>query len=141
MTVVDASVAVKWIASEAGEDEAAVLLDSDEPLLAPALLAIEVAAAITRKFRMGDISEDATRRMLKAWSDALSVGIVQLSPDEDDLVAASELAIRLKHPLQDCLYLAFAERLRARFVTADETLHRRASNVFPSVILLRDMKV
>jgi predicted nucleic acid-binding protein len=141
LTVVDASVAVKWIASEAGEDEAAALLDSDEPLLAPALLAIEVAAAITRKYRMSDISEDATRRMLKAWNDALRVGIVQLSPDEDDLVAASELAIRLKHPLQDCLYLALAQRLKARFVTADETLHRRASDLFPSAILLRDRKV
>jgi predicted nucleic acid-binding protein len=66
--------------------------------------------------------------------------VVELSHDADDLDEAPELSIRLKHPLQDCLYLALAQRLHATFVTADETLHRRASDVFPSVILLQDMK-
>jgi predicted nucleic acid-binding protein len=37
-----------------------------------------------------------------------------------------DLARRLSHPVYDCVYLALAERERARFVTADQRLLRRA---------------
>jgi predicted nucleic acid-binding protein len=37
-----------------------------------------------------------------------------------------DLARRLSHPVSDCVYLALAERERARFVTADQRLLRRA---------------
>ena len=141
MTVVDASIAVKWIVAESGSVEALKLLSTDEQLFAPELLRVEVASAITRKFRNNQLNSDETKDALRLWHQALARNVVELSHDTGDLDEASELSIQLKHPLQDCLYLALARRLNARFVTADETLHRRALDLFPSSILLRDMTV
>jgi predicted nucleic acid-binding protein len=50
-----------------------------------------------------------------------------LLPDADYLAAASELALRLAHPLPDCLYLAVAERLGVVLITADRAFARRAA--------------
>jgi len=49
MIVVDASVAVKWFFPEAGTAEAQQVLASGDRLAAPALIRVEVAAAIARK--------------------------------------------------------------------------------------------
>jgi predicted nucleic acid-binding protein len=102
------------------------------------LLRVEVAGAITRKFRNNQLNADDTKEALILWQNALAGNVVELSHDSDDLDDSSVLSMQLKHPLQDCLYLALAQRLHAKFVTADEILHRRASEVFPSVTLLRE---
>jgi predicted nucleic acid-binding protein len=49
MTVVDASVAVKWYFPEPGAEAAESVGLGSEELVAPALIRVEVAAAITRK--------------------------------------------------------------------------------------------
>lgn len=110
-----------------------------EELRAPALIRIEVAAAITRKFRMNSLTAAETRVLLGTWAEALDENVVQLAPDDAILPPAIDIAIRLKHSLQDCLYLALAQRLSAAFITADETLYRRAATVLPSIFLLRHM--
>jgi predicted nucleic acid-binding protein len=47
--VLDASVAVRWVVTEAGSDEASELLERDVTWLAPRLLLTEAASALRRK--------------------------------------------------------------------------------------------
>jgi len=49
-----------------------------------------------------------------------------LTPDRDLLVEAVDLAIDLKHALQDCLYLAVARRFDVPLITADRSFRDRA---------------
>jgi predicted nucleic acid-binding protein len=111
--VIDASVALKWVLDEPGSDAADALLD--ETLIAPGLWLVEVANALWRRRRQGELTQDEARRRLSALMDAP----VSTTPIEDDLLAAAELAASLDHPVYDCLYLALAIREDAVMVTAD----------------------
>lgn len=133
MIVVDASVAVKWLVPEQGSDEADRLLSSSRKLFAPELIRVEVAAALTRRFRTGQAPEAEVREDCARWPQMLAEGILTLSPVEQDYQEAIDLAVRLKHPLQDCLYLALAHRLQATLVTADPKFIQRTDGRFPAV--------
>ena len=67
MIVVDASVAVKWFVPEQDSDKASAILRSDQRLLAPDLIRIEVAATFTRLLRMGDIDITKAQTLLDKW--------------------------------------------------------------------------
>src|SRR5438132_10679388 len=111
MIVVDASVAVKWLVPEHGSDDADRLLTGSQKLFAPELIRVEVAAALTRRFRNGKAPEVEVREDCARWPRLLAEGIITLTPAEQDYQEAVSLALQLKHPFQDCLYLALAERL------------------------------
>jgi predicted nucleic acid-binding protein len=136
LTVVDASVAVKWFFPEPGSQAAQALLIRAEQLVAPALVRIEVSSAITRKVRLSEIALEEARGALKLWTDAIQNGVLALVPDDELLPAAVELALKLAHPLQDCLYLAVAQREQAVLVTADPKFQARAQAAYGSVELL-----
>lgn len=136
MTVVDASVAVKWFFPEPGAEASRELLAGGEGLAGPALLRVEVTAAITRKVRLHEIQASEAKRAIGLWFRAIADRVVALMPDEVDLPKAVELALQVRHPLQDCLYLALAERLGASLVTADPKFAGRASAVYAKVQLL-----
>jgi predicted nucleic acid-binding protein len=133
MMIVDASVATKWFLFEEDTPRANALLDGTHKLLAPALIRIEVFAAITRRFRKGEAPEAEVRQACRDWSDMISEGIITLLPLEPDAPQAIDLAIQLKHPFQDCLYLALAERLQAPLVTADPKFIKRTATLYPCV--------
>jgi predicted nucleic acid-binding protein len=133
MIVVDASVAAKWFLPEAGSDEATQLLSGTDKLIAPDLIRVEVAAAITRRVRLGELLEDEAMPICHAWLKALSDGVITLTPVEDDLAEAIKLALEIKHPLQDCLYLAVAIRLKAVLITSDPKFIERSSALYPLV--------
>jgi len=135
MIVVDASVAVKWLLPEPGH-ELAHQLGAREDLAAPALIRTEVAAAIARKARLREIQMNRALEALEIWAGVLA-GDVQLSADADDLPRALQLAVELDHPLQDCLYLALAERLEVRMVTADKKFAAKARIAHARVEVLR----
>jgi len=122
--VVDASVAVKWVIPESLSDRADRLLASDEDLLAPDLLPVEVANALWKKTARQEISAREADRALGLLLDS---GIV-LRPTAPLLARAMALARRLRHPVHDCVYLALAEHERARFVTADGRLAGRVAS-------------
>ena len=136
MTVVDASVAVKWFFPEPGAEASQELLAVAGGLAGPALLRVEVTAAITRKVRLQEIQASEAERAIGLWFRAIADGVVALMPDEVDLPKAVPLALRMRHPLQDCLYLALAQRLGASLVTADPKFAGRASEVYSKVHLL-----
>lgn len=136
MTVVDASVAVKWFFPERGYRAAQELLTKDGELVAPALIRVEVFAAITRKVRLGEIAQDQARAACDLWRGALQKRVLELASDEDHLPLAVDLALMIGHPLQDCLYLAVAQREKGVLLTADPKFHARARAIYDAVQLL-----
>ena len=116
--VVDASVAVKWVLPEPASERAVALRTTDEDLIAPSLACAEIGSAIWRTVLRGDLSAaDA--------SDYLKVVVAhyqRIVPLVELTDAAITLALRLKHPIYDCFYLALAERERCPLVTADARL-------------------
>ena len=113
--VVDASVAVKWLVEEEGSDAADRLLTGDGDLHAPRLMASEVANALWRKVRLGEVDRGRAGLLAAAMSEMP----VRWSADETVCADAVRLALALDRPVYDCMYLALAHRLGARMVTAD----------------------
>ena len=114
--VVDASVAVTWLVSEAFFEEAASLLDNRTTLIAPELLFAEAANALWAVCRHGDITRDDFAEavdVLKAAPVAVPRPMRQLAP------AAARLAIDLGHPAYHCFYLALAVQEQYPVITAD----------------------
>jgi predicted nucleic acid-binding protein len=138
--VVDASVAVKWLFEEPDSDRAEALLAragaSDRlKLVAPAILAAEIANALWRRMRRGDMDRQKTLETHNRFEEICPL----LLPIEDLVQRALELAIDSRHPVYDCLYVALAEELSADLITADERLHKAFAHDFPQVHLLRNM--
>jgi len=126
MIVVDASVTVKWLLPEPGDAAAQELLASEERLVAPSLIRTEVAAALARRARFREIEPHDAETAMGLWLQTLRDGVIGLAADDADLMTALGLAMELSHPLQDCLYLALAERLGAPLVTADKKFVNKA---------------
>ncbi len=114
--VVDASVAVKWLVPEEGSDLALGLHDSTQEMHAPRLLAAEVTNALWRKARVGELDQ-AEASALAAEVSRLPV---QWHTDETICADATRLAIAYDRPVYDFMYLALAQRLSTRLVTADQ---------------------
>ncbi len=113
--VVDASVAVKWLVVEEDADVARELATSGQDLHAPRLMASEVANALWRKARVGEIERRAAGILLANVSNMP----VRWNDDETVSADAVRLALALDHPVYDCVYLALAHRIGATVVTAD----------------------
>ena len=111
--VIDAGVAVKWLVEEDGSDAANRLLNGNEDLYAPRLMASEAANALWRKTRLSEIDE------ADAPMTGLSEMPVRWSTDETVCADAVRLAVALDRPVCDCVYPALAHRLDARLATAD----------------------
>lgn len=120
--VVDASVAVMWFMAEPLSDEA-VEVRNHELLMAPDFLLIEVANALWKGLRKGEIEE----REARVGLDALQRGEPLLFDSPVLVPQALHLAGRLDHGVYDCLYLALAVREDATVITADRRFHDRVS--------------
>ena len=114
--VVDASVAVKWLIAEEDSDEAQSVAAGGDDLHAPRLMASEVANALWRKARTGEVEIGRVGALMAAVVEMP----VHWSADETYGSDAVRLALSLDRPVYDCVYLALAHRIGARVVTADE---------------------
>lgn len=115
--VVDASVAVQWVLDEPGTKRALALRRVDD-LIAPSLIAAEIANALWKAVRRGEVEgADALASM-----NTILIPFAELIPNEDLRLRALAIAIELDHPIYDCFYLALAERERCAMVTADKRL-------------------
>ncbi len=123
--VVDASVAVKWVLPELGSERAVAIRATDEDLIAPSLVSAEIGNAIWRTVLRGDLPAAEAHDYLKT-AIAHYQRIILLEELTD---AAIALAIRLKHPIYDCFYLALAERERCALITADARLIEAAKRI------------
>jgi uncharacterized protein len=127
----DASAAAKRYFPETGSARVAELLSTREPHCSLALLPCELASALNRRFREGDISR-ATYRAAREQMEDDAIAITSVRID-DELIRVSLRLLDL-HPLKtlDSLYLAAALNLQTvsstpvLFVSADRHLLRAA---------------
>lgn len=136
LVVVDASVAAKWVIAEPETAIANEYLAGAFSLAAPAIIRIEVNGAAIRGVRRGTLTESVARATVERWEQMIAFQAVRLFPSEDVLAEAIELAFRCKHALADCLYLALAQKLDVKLITADRALHQRALAIYDRVELL-----
>ena len=114
--VIDASVAVKWLVTEAYSEQAARLLDADLTCIAPELLFAEAANALWAMHRRGDIDNSDLAEaidLLKSAPVGVPFSMRQLA------ASAARLASDLDHPVYDCFYLALAVQEQYPVITAD----------------------
>ena len=118
--VIDASVAIKWVVQEDGTADALSL--RRHTLAAPDLMMAECANILWKKVRLKQLTEteaDLAARLL-ARAD------VELAPMRSLISEALRHAVALDHPAYDCFYLSLALSSGAKFVSADDTLIRKA---------------
>ena len=136
--VIDASVAVKWVLDEPGSPQARALAGAR--LEAPDLLLVECANILWKKVQLGDLRQaEAMARM-----DLLNQAPVTWASSPDLLGNALRLALHLRHPVYDCLYLALALELAIPLVTADRRFVQAVSRRPPLarlISLLDDLPV
>jgi predicted nucleic acid-binding protein len=138
MIVIDACVALKWFFDEVGSEEASRLLDRHAgQIRVPDLFPIEVAGALVREANAG---KQHTGSVTSALELFLALGAEsRFAIDHtttNRLAQSAAIAIDLRHPLKDCLYLGLAMELGCPLVTADERFARRAREIHASVELL-----
>ncbi|MEA2875965.1 MAG: hypothetical protein QOF14_1161 [Hyphomicrobiales bacterium] len=113
--IVDANIVVKWFVSE-DDSDAALALRLQGELFAPDVMLIEYRNALLKKVRRQAISPNEARR---AEREIDSVGVTIL-PSAPLLDRAFQLALDLREPIYDCIYLAAAIGNDRVLVTADE---------------------
>lgn len=115
MLVVDASVLVKVLTREEGTPEARTLLVDADGVLATDFITLEVASALSKKVRHFGLPSEQARLSLEAIPQFVS----EFVPFDQLIRPAFDLSLRLRHAVQDCVYLALALERRCRLATSD----------------------
>lgn len=128
--VLDASLAGKWVVTEADSHEAWRFADYfGEDLHAPDTLHVEVMGIIVRLANDRLIKRDDALDRLIWWVRTWGKGAIQAHRVTPELVqAAGKLAIAFGHPIKDCVYLALADRLGCPLATCDVKFRDRVAD-------------
>jgi predicted nucleic acid-binding protein len=113
--IIDSNIVVKWFVAE-DDSDAALALRLEGELFAPDIMLIEYRNALLNKVRRQAILPDEAQR---AEREIHGVGIT-IVPSVPLLSDAFQLALDLREPIYDCIYLAAAISSDQIFVTADE---------------------
>lgn len=99
MLVVDASVAVKFLVREPGNEEARRLLAIPDPLIAPDWILAEAANTFWKKVKRSELLVVHAERHLTDLPRFFET----LHPSADLVADAFDWSIRLRHPVYDCV--------------------------------------
>ena len=132
---VDACLAAKWVIWEPDTPQALELLQQWESagrrFVAPAFFWAEVGTILRKHAARGEANDAVARQHFQRL---LMSSIVE---EQVPWLRAYDIAQALGHlHLYDACYLALAEALDIEFWTADSSLHRSASSLFPWIRLL-----
>lgn len=123
--VVDASTAVKWYIPEILSSQAVELLALAEAgsvaLLAPDMVLVEIGEVLRHKLKRSEMDGATARYIAEVVTETFPVTV---TPTQEILPAALEIAAAFDRPLAECLYLALAEQWDTFLVTADEEVAR-----------------
>jgi len=137
-TVVDSSVAAKWVLPEPDSAHAKRLIAEvalkGERLIVLDLAFVEVANAIWKLHHRGLATLDETRQSL---DDLLQIP-VHVEPAVRLLKPALEIAAKYHRAVYDAWFVALCQDLGLQGVTADEPLVNAIHTDFPQIILLRN---
>jgi predicted nucleic acid-binding protein len=121
--VVDASVGLKWYLDEPQAASARLLLQGENELSVPHLFFTEIGAALCKRYRRRGISAPVVVATLEAVEEVP----VKVWPDRDLLWDALAIALRCGCSVYDAIYVALADRIDGRLVTADQRLVNAAA--------------
>ena len=137
--VLDSSVAFKWHVREADTDKVLFLRDDFArgvcELIAPDVLPVEVAHALTRAERQRRITPTEGAVHLRDMFALLP----DLHPHLPLLPRAYTISSTARQGVYDCLYVALAEREGCQLVTADDKMVKNLQALFPFVIALSSL--
>ena len=122
--VVDSSVVIKWSVPEVHSADALRYLDPDLERDAPELLLAEVSNILWKKVGRNELTTERAERI------AADVGQadVTIHPMGPMFGRALQIALESRRSAYDSLYLALAEALSSRVVTADRRLYNALQN-------------
>jgi predicted nucleic acid-binding protein len=123
MTVVDASVAVRWLFQLDAQDAADALIRSNDNLIAPDLVLAEVTSAAWKLVTFEKLPAESVAAVLRGAPRVFD----EIVPSALLFDHALAIAIELRHAVYDCFYLALAEQRDSQMVTFDERLVTRCS--------------
>ena len=138
IVVIDASVAAKWFFNEEHSDAALSLLGNPFELNAPDFLHLEMESLLCKRNRRKELS---ITEALEIDEEIRSMPISShLSIELQD--RAFEMALETRTTIYDCLYLALAEALDGRLVTADAKFFRslQSSPLRDRMLWVEDLK-
>ena len=140
MIYLDTSVVAAFYWTEALSDTVEQLLRNEVELGLSQLVEVELFSALSRRVRMGEISQEDARGIVERFQTDLDSGFytrILLEPVHYNL--AREWIGRFDTPLRtlDALHLAIAASNNLRLVTADEGLAGSAEAFGVEVQLLR----
>ena len=116
--VIDSSVVIKWSIPEVHSADALRYLDPDLERDAPKLLLGEISNILWKKVGGNELTREQAQRI------AADVGLaaVTIYPMGPTFGSALQIAVETGRSAYDSMYLALAEALSARAVTADRRL-------------------
>ena len=123
-TIIDASVAIKWVVEEDGTPEALVLLEAGF-LSAPDLLIPECINILWKKVRRFEFEKDEAIMAARL----LQKSDVEILPARILMEEVLKFSVALDHAAYDCIYLSLALEKDWRFVTADKRLSRKVNQL------------
>jgi predicted nucleic acid-binding protein len=141
VVVVDASLALKWVLSEADSSTAITLLQrwntDNMEVIAPALFIYEATNILYRQVVTGKLSFDEVKKLL---TKLFSIGILlNFAQYREISIRAMELSDRFGLPAAyDAHYLALAEHEKCEYWTADTRLWNAVRDKLPWVRRLSD---
>jgi predicted nucleic acid-binding protein len=140
VTVIDASVAVKWFVQEKDSDLAKKFLEEQQGYLQiPDVFVVEVSSVLVRNANINKVDHDIFRTGLYHLIDLIDRQSIVLNRTPPGIVVdAGHIAIDLGHPLKDCIYLALAMELGCELVTCDARFAAKAKGVWAGVRVLGD---
>lgn len=138
MSLVDASLAVKWYADEEHSELAeSWLAENAQNIIVPDIFVSEVIGALARHANIDKSlrkdSELSINRFIALFEDNW-IKVQHQQPSQ--IAKAAKLALDLGHPLKDCIYLALAMELECDLVTCDAKFAAKARRVWDRVRLL-----
>ncbi len=115
IVIVDASVAAKWFFGEEHSETALRLLNNPFELHIPELFYLEINSLLIKRTRRRELSQ---LEALEIHDEVRSMPIQSYSTLNLQ-ERAFEVALETGQSIYDCIYLALAEALEGRMVTAD----------------------
>ncbi len=128
--VFDASVLVKLAVREPNSEKAWQLYRRVGRPVVPDAVFLECASALWKKHRREGYSSEA----VAAAFDGLMAADLETEESDRLIAPALDLAVRLGHPVYDCIYLALASDTGLPLATADARLRDVAETVGVDVI-------
>jgi predicted nucleic acid-binding protein len=117
--VVDSSVVIKWFVPEVHSDDALRYLEPDLDRDAPELLLAEISNILWKKVGRNELNATQAEKIAQDVGQA----DINIHPMATLFIPGLQIALATGRSAYDCIYLALADSLATRVVTADRRFY------------------